>query len=301
MKDKNNFRLIRDALNLKPQIIANLANVAESTIFSLHKKDLSLSKWQKYADVLNALAGEKICTTSDIINLNFTPNVIYDRKDKMEKFSLQDLKKIWGNNVCVSNQDYFQPQNPDRIKTEDLVKHGEYFADEESNTLSIPFIEAKACCGNGIMDFDHAIKFKLALSLIDNILNTKVLPEDVKSNRYFFISAEGDSMQPFIESGDALMIDTNMKTIPQHRQILLVEDAGNRKMLREFCYLTGNKYRVRAYNKEYESYDKVSYEYIVNEIFGGSFTILGGLVPISIGRFKYPDVEALSRNVIVPK
>ena len=285
----NNLRQIRKALGLTAKEFAVLRGEGESTIFVAETNEVKESRAYEFSKTINKILKQDICLPSDLTDPNFSIAEFLSRTQNIQHSNNSQSKSI------------FQPQNPDRIKTEDLAKHGEYFADEESNTLSIPFIEAKACCGNGIMDFDHAIKFKLALSLIDNILNTKVLPEDVKNNRYFFISAEGDSMQPFIESGDALMIDTNMKTIPQHRQILLVEDAGNRKMLREFCYLTGNKYRVRAYNKEYESYDKVSYEYIVNEIFGGSFTILGGLVPISIGRFKYPDVEALSRNVIVPK
>jgi hypothetical protein len=279
----NNLRQIRKALGLTAKEFAVLRGEGESTIFVAETNEVKESRAYEFSKTINKILKQDICLPSDLTDPNFSIAEFLSRTQNSQ------------------SKPIFQPQNLDRIKTEDLAKHGEYFPDKESNTLSIPFIEAKACCGNGIMDFDHAIKFKLALSLIDNILNTKVLPEDVKSNRYFFISAEGDSMQPFIESGDALMIDTNIKIIPQHRQILLVEDAGNRKMLREFCYLTGNKYRVRAYNKEYESYDKVSYEYIVNEIFGGSFTILGGLVPISIGRFKYPDVEALSRNVIVPK
>ncbi len=279
----NNLRIIREALEINTHAIARRKGRANSTILGIEKRRLTKNEAQEFAEIINAEVGQNICTNEDMRNPNFSIAEFLSRTQNSQ------------------SKPIFQPQNPDRIKTEDLAKHGEYFADEESNTLSIPFIEAKACCGNGIMDFDHAIKFKLALSLIEQIVKEKIIQEDVKSNRYFFISAEGDSMQPFIESGDALMIDTNIKIIPQHRQILLVEDAGNRKMLREFCYLTGNKYRVRAYNKEYESYDKVSYEYIVNEIFGGSFTILGGLVPISIGRFKYPDVEALSRNVIVPK
>ena len=282
----NHIQELREGLGLEKKDLANKIYCSLNHIYVIEKQIFNLDNTKHYS-ILKRVSDVFQCKPEDLINPEFSVKTFLAKKYLQEE-SGDIIPK-------------FQPQNPDRIKTEDLAKHGEYFPDEESNTLSIPFIEAKACCGNGIMDFDHAIKFKLALSLIDNILNTKILPEDVKSNRYFFISAEGDSMQPFIESGDALMIDTNIKIIPQHRQILLVEDAGNRKMLREFCYLTGNKYRVRAYNKEYESYDKVSYEYIVNEIFGGSLTIIGGLVPISIGRFKYPDVEALSRNVIVPK
>lgn len=277
----NNLRIIRECLEISTHAIAKRKGRANSTILGIEKRRLTKDEAKEFAEIINAEIGQNICTNEDMRNPNFSKT--------------EFLSRIQTPNII------FQPQNPNRIKEQDLAKYGEYFADEESDTLSIPFIQAKACCGNGIMDFDHAIKFKLALSLVENILNTKVLLEDVKSNRYFFISAEGDSMQPFIESGDALMIDTNIKTIPQHRQILLIEDAGNRKMLREFCYLTGNKYRVRAYNDDYKSYDEVSYEYVVNEIFGGSFTILGGLVPISIGKFKYPDIKALSRNVIVPK
>jgi hypothetical protein len=287
MKNNNNLQAIRKALeniNIDISTIAKTINKAVSTVYAMEKRNIDKTETIILSEAINEILKQNVCQPQDFINPNFSKTEFLSRITK-----------------SISQNQIFQPQNPDRIKTEDLGKHGEYFADEESNTLSIPFIEAKACCGNGIMDFDHAIKFKLALSLIDNILNTKVLPEDIKNNRYFFISAEGDSMQPFIESGDALMIDTNIKIIPQHRQILLVEDAGNRKMLREFCYLTGNKYRVRAYNEDYRSFDEVSYEYIVNEIFGGSFTIIGGLVPISIGRFKYPDLKALSRNVIVPK
>lgn len=70
------------------------------------------------------------------------------------------------------------------------------------DTVSLDVIDAVACCGNGIVNFDTHVIGQHFLSLTALKHQTTVAPEHIK-----ILQVSGDSMEPTISTGDFVWVD----------------------------------------------------------------------------------------------
>lgn len=78
---------------------------------------------------------------------------------------------------------------------------------EAGDTIAIDVIDAVACCGNGIINFDTHVIGQQMMTLSALRQQTPVSPENIK-----ILKVIGDSMEPTISNGDFVWVDISCKS-----------------------------------------------------------------------------------------
>ncbi len=78
---------------------------------------------------------------------------------------------------------------------------------EKSDMIQIDMVDAVACCGNGIVNFETNVIGRQSLSLTALKELTPVAPENIK-----ILKVVGDSMEPTISSGDFVWVDISSQS-----------------------------------------------------------------------------------------
>ncbi len=78
---------------------------------------------------------------------------------------------------------------------------------DKGDTVELDVVDAVACCGNGVVNFETNIIGKHALSLSAFKELTPIAPECIK-----ILKVVGDSMEPTISSGDFVWVDISCTT-----------------------------------------------------------------------------------------
>lgn len=248
----NNIRRIRKILDISPKQLADITGYSEVRIYDIEKQTTPLNELHKmkFAKALQ-------CSQEDLEDINFsTQNFLLNRGDikhntkteYQQSYSIDDNKNIYNEN--------------DKI---------------DKMIITIPMLDIIASAGSGVMNFSDDIKMQINFESFVKTTGLRIKPQDVMKNRYFFLEASGDSMSPFIEDGNILMIDTSQNIIEQYRQVMVFKDADGELYIKELHKLPGKRLSVISYNSNYKSYNEITHEELSN-IFAGEIKIIGRVI-----------------------
>lgn len=131
---------------------------------------------------------------------------------------------------------------------------------DETNQLALPFFGFAQCWNAGKAILDEYPRKKL---MVDNGI---VSSSEMKS--CFITRAKGDSMEPFIQSGDFVLIQVQQIFSPEDKVLVVHNNKPKIKKIRS----DGEKWVLHSLNREHsdiqvEEYDDANIVWVVRKVF----------------------------------
>lgn len=243
MKPGNIIKLIRESKGIKSQELAKKIGCSSATMTMLENGKRRLShEWMiKIATALN-------CRPEDLIRNNLSIKVGENGKIELMK----GLAYSTDNN-------------------------GNVYDEDNNLIITIPMYASIASAGNGEIVFTDDIECKIILEVFNEITGMSLKESDVTKNRFSFLRAKGDSMSPYIEDKNLLLLDHYSTNIEYHKKIVVFIDSFNNIFVKEIYKTPGEKINIISYNPEYESYIKMTKEQIESE-YEGEIRVIGEVI-----------------------
>lgn len=247
MSHSNNIQLFRKKLGISAEGLAKMVGCSVPQIYQLEKGSRGLDQ-----DWMIKISKALDCKPEDLIKLDISFEVTADNKIKI-----------------VGERSYAPVYR---------VSDSGKISDEDGNQLvTIPLYDSKASAGHGQWVVSTDVEMQVILTIFNQMTGMNLKDKDVKEGRFSFIQVDGDSMEPYIESGNLLLVDHNKLTIEQYRQILVFRDAENELYVKEVHKPYGNKLSIISYNPTYKSWIEEPRDKIFAD-FCGEINIVGKVI-----------------------
>lgn len=157
-----------------------------------------------------------------------------------------------------------QPEIQPTFREDDA---GNFYNEDGEEIIGIPALNISASAGTGTFNFEPTVRFIIPLDIFlkTTKITENITQKDLENGKYFFITALGDSMEPYIEDGSVILIkktheEWSLKDCFQHqKQILVLEDIEGELYVKECFRDVGGVYSVISYNHEYSSIHAVPF------------------------------------------
>lgn len=220
----NNIKTIRKSLGIAVEDLAAKINAEakEEVISVSHLYGIESGRRTLSQEWMNIIAKALGCEPEDLISKDIKVKIVKEHETKSYKRYQVD-------------------------------ENGEV-SDEEGNKLvTIPLYDARASVGHGQWVVSSDVEMQVVLTIFNQMTGMNLKDKDVKEKRFSFIQVDGDSMEPYIEDGNLLLVDHDKITIEQYRQILVFRDGDNELYVKEVHKPYGNKLSIISYNQAYKS------------------------------------------------
>lgn len=286
----NHIQELREGLGLSKKDLADKIYCSANHIYVVEKQIFDLNNSKHFA-TLSRVASVFGCQPKDLTDPNFSVKTFLAQKYLQEESEGSDYSKT---------QPPLSLQNPERIKAEDLDRKLGYIENEEQqDTLTIPLLDSKVCCGNGIFDLTSEAQESIPLAYAEYFFDTTFKQQDIKNKRYLICKTEGDSMEPYIPENSTILVDLEDKNINMSRSQFLLQNDSEAKIIREITLQTNGKYDIVAFNKDYKTYSNYSYQEMVDDVFGGKLIVIGKIVKIITTELIKPDIKQHLKDAVI--
>ncbi len=247
-KLSNNIKIIRKSLGITVEDLVNKinslgqdVNISTPHLYSLERGSRRLS--QEWMNVVSTALG---CKPEDLISEDIKIKIVKEHGAKTyNKYSVDE--------------------------------NGEIYDEERIKLVTIPLYDIRASAGHGQLIVSSDVEMQVVLTIFNQMTGMSLKSKDVKDKRFSFIQVDGDSMEPYIENGNLLLIDHDKTTIEQHRQVLVFRDGGNELYIKEVHKPYGNKLSIISYNPAYKSWIEQPREKVLED-FCGEINIVGKVI-----------------------
>lgn len=121
-----------------------------------------------------------------------------------------------------------------------------------SRFVAIPLYDARASAGRSFWVVSTEAEMHVELTIFNQMTGMNLKDKDIRKGRFGFLQVDGDSMEPYIEHGNLILLDHDKNTIEQYRQILVFRDGNNDLYIKEVHKPFGNKLTIISYNSTYK-------------------------------------------------
>jgi phage repressor protein C with HTH and peptisase S24 domain len=247
----NNVRKIRKAFDISAKELAELTGWTEMYIYSVEKQERPLGEGQ-----IRKLCRAFQCSEEELNSPGELLSKFLQKRANMLGSSINSTRNI--NSYTAGLGD-----NSSNNKDED--------------TITIPMYDSLASAGQGITSYNNDVRMQISFDFFISTTELKISRNNAMNNRYFFLEVRGDSMSPFLENGNIVMIDSTQKSIEHYKQVMVFRDIDSNIYIKELYKSPGRLFNIVSYNPNYKSDLDFTAEQIIQK-YQGEIEIIGRVI-----------------------